>query len=293
MNMLKKVSVIIPFYNNLEWLIEAVESALNQTYQNLEIIIVNDGSREDIGGFLSKYGERITYHYQKNEGAASARNHAMKLATGEYYAFLDSDDIWLPNKLEKQISFMEETDAKWSHTNYYYWNPDKNTLKNVDIRDEYGDIFKKTFVSVKMATPCVVLSSGIFKDHPELCFPENYTVGEDTKFWQELSKFYPIALLREPLVKVRLRQDNTYKQTLKVLSLRAAAFQEVRDNPDAPFVAKTRSFIFYSYSKVFKLPSTPKKDFLVRCSLVLPYLMGRSYVKYLSILNTKNENLVR
>ena len=291
--MLKKVSVIIPFYNNLEWLIEAVESALNQTYQNLEIIIVNDGSREDIGGFLSKYGERITYHYQKNEGAASARNHAMKLATGEYYAFLDSDDIWLPNKLEKQISFMEETNAKWSHTNYYHWNPDNDTLKNIGIRDEYGDIFKKTFVSVKMATPCVVLDICIFEAHPHLSFNENYRMGEDTRFWQGISKNYPIALLREPLAKIRLREDNTYKQTIAVLNLRAAAFQEVKNNPNAPFVAKTRSFIFYSYSKVFKPPSTPKKDFLVRCSLVLPYLMGRSYVKYLSILNNKYENLVR
>lgn len=130
--MIYKVSIIIPFYNNAEWLVEAVESALNQTYKNIEIIIVNDGSKEDMTSFLQKYQKHIIYQYQENKGAASARNHAMSLASGDYFAFLDSDDIWLPEKLEKQVSFMMKTEAMWSHTNYFYWSPESNSenLKN-------------------------------------------------------------------------------------------------------------------------------------------------------------------
>lgn len=291
--MLKKVSVVIPFYSGIQWLIEAVESALSQTHKNIEIIVVNDGSKEDVSEFLAKYGGLVIYRYQENQGAASARNHAMKLATGSYLAFLDSDDVWLPSKLEKQIAFMQETGAMWSHTSYFYWTPEKNTLKDVNIRDEYGELFSKTFVSVKIATPCVVLDVSIFKDHPDLGFPEGGRIGEDTKFWQDISKFYPVALLREPLVKVRLRHDNTYKKTILVLSLRGKDFQETKSNSEVPLVAKIRNFIFYLYSKIFQLPSTPLKDFLARCFLILPYLIGRIYVKCVSFLNKKYRYLVR
>src|SRR5690554_2836035 len=100
----KKVSVIIPFYNGVEWLCEAVQSVLDQTYKNFEIIVVNDGSPEDVSGLLSKYGNKIIYRYKENGCAATARNLAMEIATGEYLAFLDSDDLWLPAKTEKQIA---------------------------------------------------------------------------------------------------------------------------------------------------------------------------------------------
>ena len=103
---MKKVSVIIPFYNGITRLSEAVQSAINQTYNNLEIIIVNDGSPEDVSDFLEKYGDDIKYFYKENGGPASARNFAIQKATGDYIAFLDSDDIWLPTKTEKQIQFI-------------------------------------------------------------------------------------------------------------------------------------------------------------------------------------------
>lgn len=290
--MIYKVSIIIPFYNNAEWLVEAVESALNQTYKNIEIIIVNDGSDEDMTSFLHKYEKSITYRYQENEGAASARNHAMSLASGDYFAFLDSDDVWLPTKLEKQIFFMEQTGAKWSHTNYFYWNPAQNSLKDVAISDEYGDIFKKTFVSIKMATPSVVVNAEVFKINPELCFPESYRIGQDTQLWRKISKLYPIALLKEPLVKVRLRQDNTFKQTVLKIQHRAKGFEKIKENPDVPTFAKFQGAIYYAYSKIFKLPSSPLKDFLARGFSFFPYAIGRAYVKYLSVVNKKNKHFV-
>ena len=103
----KKVSVIIPFYNGVNWLCEAVQSVLDQTYKNVEIIVVNDGSPENVQSFLDKYGTLVNYNYQENQGPAVARNLGMHLATGDYLAYLDSDDVWVPTKLEKQIGFME------------------------------------------------------------------------------------------------------------------------------------------------------------------------------------------
>lgn len=293
-NLNEKVSVIIPFYRNTEWLDAAINSVLNQTYDNFEIILVNDGSQENINQILEKHGSYIKYLYQKNKGAGSARNLGLSFASGDYIAFLDSDDIWLPNKLENQISFMKKTNAAWSHTGYFYWNPSNGRTKTVNVRNEYGNIYKKAFVSIKMATPCVVLRKSILDENPHLCFNEKYRIGQDTKFWQEISKLYPIALLREPLTKVRLRDDNTHKQYLKLMYLRANEFQLIKDNPDVPLVAKAKSLMYLSASKILPQSSSSKfTNNIAKISMVPPYLLGRFYVNLLSLTNVKHYKLVK
>ncbi len=123
------VSVVIPTYNRLKVLLRAVDTALNQTYRNLEVIIVDDGSTDDTRAALAPYGDRIRYIYQKNQGASAARNYGISEAHGKYIAFLDSDDEWLPTKLEKQIELLEThpefsfvaclaTDEKRTYTGY-------------------------------------------------------------------------------------------------------------------------------------------------------------------------------
>ena len=101
---MKKVSVIIPNYNYGRFLAEAIESALNQTYEPHEIIVVDDGSTDESREILEKYGDRIRVHYQKNEGVGAARNMGAEMATGDILAFLDADDYWSPQKLEKQLA---------------------------------------------------------------------------------------------------------------------------------------------------------------------------------------------
>jgi len=105
------VSVIIPVYNNVLYLGEAVESVLKQSYTNYEIIIVDDGSTEDIAGSIQQYldvNENIRYVRQENKGPGPARNAGIRMAKGKWIAFLDADDIWMPEKLEKQITFLRE-----------------------------------------------------------------------------------------------------------------------------------------------------------------------------------------
>jgi glycosyltransferase involved in cell wall biosynthesis len=289
---LEKVSVIIPFYNGVEWLCEAVQSALDQTYDNIEIIVINDGSKEDVSEFLKKFVSKIIYFYQENKGASSARNLGIKNATGDFIAFLDSDDIWLPFKLEKQIKFMSSIGALWSHTNYFYWKYESNKLIDVAIKDEYGDIFEKSFISLRIATPSVVISKCVFDTIGNLEFDTNLKIGEDTKLWQHISRFYPIALLKEPLVKVRLRDDNTFKRTLQVLHHRANDYILNRKNESVPKIAKIRGIIFYLFSKILRLPSSPYKDFLARLCIVFPYIIGRVYVKFLSCRNKRFKNFV-
>ncbi|MHB1317413.1 MAG: glycosyltransferase family 2 protein [Anaerolineae bacterium] len=101
------VSVIIPTYNRREYVCEAIDSALAQTYPNVETIVVDDGSTDGTPEVLRTYGDRIIHLYKQNEGtAAAARNFAIMHARGDYIALLDSDDLWLPDKLERQMAVM-------------------------------------------------------------------------------------------------------------------------------------------------------------------------------------------
>lgn len=106
------VSVIIPTYNRKKSIVCAVESVLNQTYKDIEVIVVDDGSLDNTKEVLDAVKDkRLRYVYQENAGACVARNHGIELARGEHIAFQDSDDIWLPQKLEKQLDIIERYDA--------------------------------------------------------------------------------------------------------------------------------------------------------------------------------------
>ena len=121
------VSIIMPSYNTAEYIGESIKSVIHQTYTDWELIIVDDCSTDNtddaVAPFLSD--KRIKYFKnEKNSGAAVSRNKALCEAKGKWIAFLDSDDLWLPEKLEKQIAFMEENGYHFSYTNYSEISPD-------------------------------------------------------------------------------------------------------------------------------------------------------------------------
>jgi len=115
------VSIIMPAYNCGDVIVESINSVLAQTYTNWELLIVDDCSSDNTAEVVASFKDpRI--HYQRNEqnsGAAVTRNTALRLAKGKYIAFLDSDDMWLPEKLKKQIAFMEQNNIVMSYTPYY------------------------------------------------------------------------------------------------------------------------------------------------------------------------------
>lgn len=213
-----KVSVIIPFYSNISWLEEAVNSVLEQTFKDFEIIVVNDGSPEDDRLFLEKYSNHLRYFKIENGGPARARNYGIKEAKGDYVAFLDSDDLWTPNKLETQLSEMIKNNVVWSHTNYSTFN-EKGDVKEIDLNYYDGNMFPMSLYSMHVATPSVILKRIVF-DNDNYCFQEKMRFGQDYFLWLMLSKKYPILLIKESLCKVRLRGSNA--------ALRARAHIQVR-----------------------------------------------------------------
>ncbi len=114
------VSVIMPSYNTADYIADSIKSVISQTYQNWELIIVDDCSTDNTDDIVSYFSDnRIKYmKNKKNMGAAATRNRALREAKGEWIAFLDSDDLWLPNKLEKQINFMKSNGYVFSYHNY-------------------------------------------------------------------------------------------------------------------------------------------------------------------------------
>lgn len=115
------VSIIMPSYNTASFIAESIQSVLEQSYKDWELIIVDDCSPDNTDDVVKPYlsDKRIRYlKNEKNSGAAVSRNRALREAKGKWIAFLDSDDLWMPNKLLKQISFMEKNDYHFSYTNY-------------------------------------------------------------------------------------------------------------------------------------------------------------------------------
>ena len=103
-----KVSVIIPVYNGQKYIMAAIKSALDQTFKDIEVIVVDDGSTDRTAEMVLSFRDHVKYVYQEPAGAAKARNQGVAASSGEYLAFLDSDDIWLPHKLEKQVEILDE-----------------------------------------------------------------------------------------------------------------------------------------------------------------------------------------
>ena len=182
------VSVLVPFFNRPTETIRAVKSVLAQTYNNYEIILINDGSNVDINevfSFCANY-ENIKIINQENQGPASARNHGIKIAQGLYIAFLDSDDEWMNDKLDKQIKYMISNKLSFSHTSYKIINELNNSKKII----ESGKINYK-FPSIafhnKIATPTVIFKKSLILNH-EITYIGDYRVGEDAILWCHLVK---------------------------------------------------------------------------------------------------------
>lgn len=290
--MQKKVSIVIPFYSQKDWLYEAIESVLAQTYQNYEIILVNDGSKEDLADFLAKYGDKILYLEQKNAGPAAARNNGMRHATGDYIAFEDSDDIWLPTKLEKQVAFMEQTGARWSHVGFNYWWPETGKTVMVDSSRDYDDVYLQRHISTKIATPAVMLDRSIFSEG-DFYFPEETRNGEDDQLYTKLSKHYKLALVQEPLVNVRMRGTNSQTHAIERFNLRATNYKKWKDEGDQLTCMIHLIYAFYRfYAWLFGKKSSAFKEKVAKYLWAIPYVLERAYVRYLFNHSNKSEKYI-
>jgi len=201
------VSIIVPFYNNAEWLYDAINSIDEIPSISYEVIIVNDGSKEIIDkSRFSNSNNAIRIIEQSNQGPGKARNNGINIAVGEYIAFLDSDDLFVKNKLTKQIEYMKENNLDWCHSSYIkFYENGKEEL--VDNSNYSGIIFPKCFAFNPIATPTVMVKK-IALENPAKRFSETMRFGQDGFMWSQLAANYSVGVISEPLSHVRMRGTN-------------------------------------------------------------------------------------
>lgn len=193
------ITVIIPTYNRAPLLSEAVESVLNQRFKDFELIIVDDGSTDNTERALARYRDAVILLQQKNRGVSAARNLGIKAAKGEWIAFLDSDDLWLPEKLERQVDYCQthrgisicQTEEIWIR-NGVRVNPGTRHKK------PSGNIFIPSLALCLVSPSAVMIKKALF-DEVGL-FEESFPACEDYDLWLRISCRYPIFLIETPLV---------------------------------------------------------------------------------------------
>jgi glycosyltransferase involved in cell wall biosynthesis len=194
-----RVSVVVPTYNR-GWIVnEAIDSVLNQTFQQYELIVVDDGSTDDTKAILGEYGNRIRVIHQANRGVSAARNRGIRAAKEPLIAFLDSDDVWLSDKLSVQVAFFDrhpdalvcQTEEIWIR-NGVRVNPGKRHRKRS------GKIFEASLALCLVSPSAVMLRKDLFETIG--LFDESLPACEDYDLWLRISVNHPIHLIDQPLI---------------------------------------------------------------------------------------------
>ena len=208
------ISVIVTTYNRANFIERAIKSILNQSYQDFEIIIVDDGSTDNTEEIIKGYEDRrINYiRHKKNRGTSAARNIGIKRASGEYIAFLDSDDEWLPEKLERQVVVLqnESTEVGVVYSNLRYIDENGKDMHKLLCPKKEGYIYKDLLGENCVGPPSTLLIRKECFNQVGL-FDSLQDAHEDWDMWIRIAKFYRFALIKIPLVKYRLHSDQISK----------------------------------------------------------------------------------
>ncbi len=221
------ISVIMPTYNCARFIEETINTVINQTYRNWELIIVDDCSKDNTERIVEKLklkDSRIKYFkFEENQGAAMARTKAMKMAKGDYMAFLDSDDLWVEDKLEKQLKFMNDNNYNFTCTAY---------MQIDEQGKELGKIIKtKTKVDYnRLLLDCPVGNSTVMYNVDSLGKFEvpNIRKRNDDALWlQILKKEKYIYGMPEVLMKYRIRQNSISRNKLDLVKYHWQLYRKI------------------------------------------------------------------
>jgi glycosyltransferase involved in cell wall biosynthesis len=210
------VSVIIPTYNRSSLVLEAVESVFKQTYLNFELIVVDDGSIDGTAEVLSPYKDRFVYAFQNNQGVSAARNRGIQMARSQWITFLDSDDYWLPEKLETQIRFFTQNPEALICQTEEIWIRNGRRLNPQKKHKKFsGDIFAPSLLLCLVSPSAVMIKKNLFEQVG--FFDEDLPACEDYDLWLRISAQFPIYLIDQPLVVKRGGHPDQLSRTTSAL----------------------------------------------------------------------------
>jgi glycosyltransferase involved in cell wall biosynthesis len=244
----KEVSIITPSYKSERFISQTIESVLAQTYQNWEMIIVDDVSPDNSNKIIEEYikqDSRIKLiKLEKNSGPAIARNRAIEEAQGRYIAFLDADDLWMPEKLEKQIKFMTDNDLAFTYSSYDLIDEDGNDL---------GSFVTKEFISYEgMLKTCSVGCLTAIYDTKKLgkVYMPNILKRQDYGLWLKILKEIKTTKgMLEPLATYRILKNSVSSNKIKAAQYQWKIYREVEK---LNIFQSVYYFIQYAYHGVMK-----------------------------------------
>ncbi|WDV07469.1 glycosyltransferase [Lysinibacillus irui] len=227
-----KVSIITPVYNAEKYIDNSIESVLNQTYQDFELIIVNDGSTDNSAQNIKKYlfDSRIKYYLQENKGESAARNKGIEEAQGEFIAFLDADDLYQPTKIEEQINYFNQyKDIDVVYTDVQIIDEkgrNQGVLKSEEIISTQDNFLANMLYRQLIPGPAAIMlrrkciESGIR-------YPENYSNAEDYLFTIQLSQHFNFGYLPKKLYSYRRHDSNLTNNHSKQLESECEIIQSL------------------------------------------------------------------
>jgi glycosyltransferase involved in cell wall biosynthesis len=205
------VSIILPTYNRADLIVDSIESVFAQSFSDYELIVVDDGSTDNTRKLLSamaKSGE-LRYEHQENLGLSVARNRGIQLARGELITFLDSDDLYSSDKLQKQVDYLlQYPKAMFVHS----WFSKFDEHAELGVRKTswfVGDVYPDILLQwdVLMAVPCVMMRRSVLDEVDG--FDESLKWAEDLDLWRRIARKYAFHVISEALVKVRVHSSST------------------------------------------------------------------------------------
>jgi glycosyltransferase involved in cell wall biosynthesis len=207
-----RVSVIIPNYNYGRYLSAAIDSVLGQTYSHLEVIVVDDGSTDGSEAVLRGYEGRVSWFQQRNQGVSAARNRGIQESRGELIAFLDADDVWHPQKIERQIAVLQDPAVGIVCTGLQYISTSGQSL-GTNLCGGRGRVLHEFALLRKT----VVLAGGSSVLVRKECFTRaglfdaELSTSADWDMWRRIACYYDIEVVREPLISYRLHSSAMHR----------------------------------------------------------------------------------
>jgi len=218
--LMPKVSVVIPTYNHARYLPHALNSVINQSYPNLEVLVIDDGSTDGTAELVNPYRSKINYVYKTNGGTPSALNLGLSLAMGKYVCWLSADDILMADKVAKQVGLMEgDPGLGFSYTSFMVI--DANGTKQYDVNSAYYP--DKQEMVTKLMEGCFINGSSVMMRRSALKVVGDFDVGlpqaHDYDLWYRFLRFYSCGFLAEPLLAYRWHGENMSRTPIEACSL--------------------------------------------------------------------------
>ncbi len=248
-----KVSVLIPCYNHQDFVSQTINSVMNQTFEDFELIVVDDGSKDNSVGIIKELQNKFKFKFlsRPNKGLVPTVNELISLSTGQYYIIFASDDIMLPNRLERQVGFLDSNQEIAMCHSGCEWIDEKGEFIKTDCKiNPTGYVFPELLKGDFIIAPSVMIRKSVLEDVGK--YDESLQI-EDYDMFLRIAHKYPIGYLNEVLVQYRQHPDNSYNNPLKFKLMNENVYKILSKWEETEFYSLSlRQHYFQSFKRFSK-----------------------------------------